>query len=284
MNIIASVDSKEFNYGISFWKSENIEERLTLKEKEGERVIFEGTEGEGKYLDEEKEEESKYSFGTGAPALYNFRDLKRTPTAIKFYKYVKGWRFYSFVPSTMRTALPVEKKIVVDRSGNRLAQVLHTILSDRSPFYDEIEDVLKSAIKETEKLLSPLTEGSETYVAIKDKYFENPFDYLQLSDGTLSFFAHLAVLFNPNPPSLVCFEEPENHIHPDLFELLVNMCKRAKTQVIISTHAPYLVDWVEPEDIRVVEKEEGMTKLGELDKEKLKKALEEKIPLGELLF
>ena len=34
MNIIASVDSKEFNYGISFWKSENIEERLTLKEKE----------------------------------------------------------------------------------------------------------------------------------------------------------------------------------------------------------------------------------------------------------
>jgi len=184
----------------------------------------------------------------------------------------------------MRTALPVEKKIVVDRSGKRLAQVLHTILSDRSPFYDEIEDVLKSAIKETEKLLSPLTEGSETYVAIKDKYFENPFDYLQLSDGTLSFFAHLAVLFNPNPPSLVCFEEPENHIHPDLFELLVNMCKRAKTQVIISTHAPYLVDWVEPEDIRVVEKEEGMTKLGELDKEKLKKALEEKIPLGELLF
>jgi predicted ATPase len=254
-----------------------------LKEREGERVIFEGTGGEGKYLDEKKGEE-KYSFGTDAPALRNFRDLKRTPTALKFYEYVESWRFYSFVPSTMRKALPVERIMEADRSGNRLAQVLHTLLSDRSPFYDEIEDVLKRAIKETEKLLSPLTEGRETYVAIKEKYFESPFDYFQLSDGTLSFLAHLAVLFNPNPPSLVCFEEPENHIHPGLFELLVNMCKRAKTQVIISTHAPYLVDWVEPEDIKVVEKEEGMTKLCALDKGKLKKALEEKIPLGELLF
>lgn len=284
MNIVASVDSKEFEYEMSFWKHEIIREKLALKEKGEEKVIFEGTEGKGKYLDEEKGEEEKYSFGTGAPAHHYFRDLKRTPTALKFYEYVKSWRFYSFVPSTMRKALPVERKIAVDSTGERLAQVLHTILSDRSPSYDEMEDVLKRAIKETEKLLSPLTENMQTYVAIKEKYFERPFDYFQLSDGTLSFLAHLAVLFNPNPPSLVCFEEPENHIHPGLFELLVNMCKRAKTQVIISTHAPNLVDWVEPEDIKVIEKEKGMTKLGELDKEELKKALEEKIPLGELLF
>lgn len=284
MNIVAAVDSKEFEYEVSFWKHEIIREKLALKEKGEEKVIFEGTEGKGKYLDEEEGEGREYSFGTDAPALRNFRDLKRTPTPIKFYEYVKSWRFYSFVPSTMREALPVERKIEVDRSGNQLAQVLHTILSDRSPFYEEIEDVLKSALKETEKLLSPLTEGKRTYVAIKEKYFESPFDYLQLSDGTLSFLAHLAVLFNPNPPSLVCFEEPENHIHPGLFELLVNICKRAKTQVIISTHAPNLVDWVEPEDIKVIEKEEGMTKLCALDKEELKRALEEEIPLGELLF
>jgi predicted ATPase len=284
MNIVASIDSKEFNYEISFWKKGIIEERLTLKGKEEERVILEGTEGKGKYLDEVKGKEEEYSYGTATSAFRYLRDTKRTPTVMKFYEYAKNWRFYSFVPATMRTALPVERRIVVDRSGEWLAQVLHTILSDRSPFYDEIEDVLKIAIKEIERLLSPLTEDKRTYVAIKEKYFERPFDYIQLSDGTLCFLAHLAVLFNPNPPSLVCFEEPENHIHPSLFEFLVKICKRAETQVIISTHAPRLVDWVESGDIKWMEKEEGMTKLRALDKEKLKKALEEEVPLGELLF
>ncbi len=122
MNIVAAVDSKEFEYEMSFWKHVIIGEKLVLQEKGEERA---------------------YSFGTDVPAHSNFRDLKSTPTPIKFYEYVKGWRFYSFVPSTMRKALPVERKIVVDRSGERLAQVLHTILSDRSPFYEEIEDVLK---------------------------------------------------------------------------------------------------------------------------------------------
>ncbi len=284
INIVASIDLEEYSYGISFWRNDIIEERLTLKEKDEERVILEGFSGTGKYLDEEEGKEKGYSYGQDSPALWYLRDLKRTPTVLKFCEYVKGWRFYSFTPSKMRTALPAQRRVVMDRSGDGLAQVLHTILSDRSHFYDEIEDVLRIAVEETERLLSPLTDDIKTYVAIKEKYFNRPFDYFQLSDGTLNFLAHLVALFNPNPGSLVCFEEPENHIHPGLFELLVKTYKRAETQVIISTHSPRLVDWVTAGDIRWLEKEEGKTKLRALDKEEIKKALEEEIPLGEILF
>jgi len=284
ISIVASLGLDEFNYEISFEKREIIEERLTLKEREEKRVLYEGKDGRGQYFDELKRSEEKYSFGTSTPTICYLKDLKRTSTVIKFYEYLKNWRYYSFVPSMMRLALPVERKIEVEKRGEHLAQVLHTILSDRSPSYDEIEDVLTNTIKETERLLSPLEANMTTYVAVKEKFFKTSFDYYQLSDGTLRFLAHLAVLFNPHLPTLVCFEEPENHIHPSLFEFLVNICKRAKTQIIITTHAPYLVDWVEPEYVRVIEKEEGRTMLAELDKKELKKALEEKIPLGELLF
>ena len=83
---------------------------------------------------------------------------------------------------------------------------------------------------------------------------------------------------------LVCFEEPENFIHPELLGALVEVLKKSDKQVILSTHSPYFVDFVEPNDIRVVEKEEGETKVSEVkNPDKLKEALKE-MGLGELWY
>ncbi|MCI0662161.1 MAG: AAA family ATPase [Acidobacteria bacterium] len=107
----------------------------------------------------------------------------------------------------------------------------------------------------------------------------------RLSDGTLRYLCLLAILCDPDPPRLICIEEPELGLHPDILpkvaDLLVNAATR--TQLIVTTHSDILVDAMteRPETILVCEKHEGQTVTTRLDSEKLEAWLE-KYRLGEL--
>lgn len=107
----------------------------------------------------------------------------------------------------------------------------------------------------------------------------------RLSDGTIRYLSLLAILCDPKPPPLVCIEEPELGLHPDvlpgLAELLLEASERC--QLIVTTHSDVLVDALteEPECVVVCEKEGGQTKLKRLSQSELGHWLE-KYRLGEL--
>ncbi|WP_248768797.1 AAA family ATPase [Pseudomonas sp. MWU12-2345] len=107
----------------------------------------------------------------------------------------------------------------------------------------------------------------------------------RLSDGTLRYLCLLAVLCHPNPPPLICIEEPELGLHPDILPTLAELLKDAatRTQLIVTTHSDVLVDAMsdQPESVLVAEKTESGTTLTRLDAEKLKPWLE-KYRLGQL--
>ncbi len=107
----------------------------------------------------------------------------------------------------------------------------------------------------------------------------------RLSDGTLRYLCLLAVLCHPNPPPLICIEEPELGLHPDILPTLAELLKEAatRTQLIVTTHSDVLVDAMsdQPESVLVAEKTESGTTLTRLDAEKLKPWLE-KYRLGQL--
>lgn len=100
----------------------------------------------------------------------------------------------------------------------------------------------------------------------------------RLSDGTLRFLCLIAALCHPNPPPLICIEEPELGLHPDAIGVLARLLHKAaeKTQVIVSTHSAILVDYFteSPESVIVAEKNESGTWLHRLSKEELKPWLE----------
>lgn len=85
----------------------------------------------------------------------------------------------------------------------------------------------------------------------------------RLSDGTLRFLCLLAILCDPNPPSMICIEEPELGLHPDMMPKIADLLLEAssRTQVLVTTHSDLLVDAMteHPESIVVVEKHEGKT-------------------------
>jgi predicted ATPase len=107
----------------------------------------------------------------------------------------------------------------------------------------------------------------------------------RLSDGTLRYLCLLAILLDPNPPPLVCIEEPELGLHPDIVaslgELLVAASERM--QLVVTTHSDVLVDALteHPEAVIVCEKRQGATCMRRLDRESLAVWLE-KYSLGQL--
>lgn len=107
----------------------------------------------------------------------------------------------------------------------------------------------------------------------------------RLSDGTVRWLSLLAVLLDPKPPRLVCIEEPELGLHPDLIPTMARLLKTAseRMQLIATTHSEVLINELSgsPEDVLVCEREQGSTTMRRLDKESLTEWLTE-YSLGQL--
>ncbi len=107
----------------------------------------------------------------------------------------------------------------------------------------------------------------------------------RLSDGTLRYLSMLALLCDPAPPPLVVIEEPELGLHPDVLPSLANLLVEAsaRTQIIITTHAPALVDALvdQPDAILVCERHTNGSSIKRLSAEELSPWLD-KYHAGEL--
>jgi predicted ATPase len=107
----------------------------------------------------------------------------------------------------------------------------------------------------------------------------------RLSDGTIRYLCLLSILCHPEPPPLVCLEEPELGLHPDLIVELADLLIDAshRMQLIVTTHSDILVDALTsiPEAVIVCEKENGSTRMKRLNGEELLAWLKE-YGLGQL--
>ena len=107
----------------------------------------------------------------------------------------------------------------------------------------------------------------------------------RLSDGSLRYLCLLAILYDPEPPSLICIEEPELGLHPDILLKLADHLIAAsnRTQIIITTHSDILVDAMteQPEVVVVCERHEGQTVMRRLKRDDLDDWLK-KYRLGQL--
>jgi predicted ATPase len=127
--------------------------------------------------------------------------------------------------------------------------------------------------------------GGTVQLFLHERGLSQPTPAARLSDGTLRYLCLLAILCHPEPPPLVCIEEPEIGLHPDILPSVAKLLLEAshRMQLIVTTHSDALVDALTdtPEAIVVCEKHEGSTTMRRLDKAKLKDWLES-YSLGQL--
>jgi predicted ATPase len=98
---------------------------------------------------------------------------------------------------------------------------------------------------------------------LKDTSFEEPILAKFTSDGTLKMLAYLTVLHDPDPPSIVGIEEPENQLHPRLLPLLAEEAREAaaRSQMLVTTHSPFFASALRPKELWVLYREaDGFTR------------------------
>jgi len=113
-----------------------------------------------------------------------------------------------------------------------------------------------------------------------------------MSDGTLKVFAYLLLMEDPNPPPFICIEEPENGLYHKLLESLAiefrehSSSRRGGSQIFITTHQPYFVDSLLPEEVWVLEKAiDGFASIKRGDEDLIVKNLvNQGLPLGGLWY
>lgn len=110
-------------------------------------------------------------------------------------------------------------------------------------------------------------------LAWKHKNSDQYFGAASLSDGTLRFIALATLFLQPEKflPSVILVDEPELGLHPAAITMLASLVKQAsvKTQVILSTQSPFLLDHFQPEDVLVADRVNGGTQFTRLDSAKL---------------
>jgi predicted ATPase len=81
-----------------------------------------------------------------------------------------------------------------------------------------------------------------------------------LSEGTRRITAIFALLESSPPPSLIAIEEIENGLDPWTLQFVLRALREASTegvQVLFTTHSPFLLDHVDPEEVLCVAREKG---------------------------
>jgi len=134
-----------------------------------------------------------------------------------------------------------------------------------------------SALYEGNESLSTQVQGGTILLYLTEAGLRSPISATRLSDGTIRWLMLLAILVDPDPPPLLCMEEPETGLHPDIVVDLAQLLREAATrsQLIMTTHSDTLVDALtkEPESVVVCEKTDAKTTLRRLDREQLKEWL-----------
>lgn len=185
-----------------------------------------------------------------------------------FQGYCSGMQFYHLFPNEIRQPQKLADPYSLDEDGGNLASVLRQMVRDGSRHLPDLRSALGSAVPGVADFQVTQVGG---YLVVKLRHqVKDPggkgawFDLSQESHGTLRILALLAALFQDPAPSLVAVEEPELTVHPGALAVLADYLKESalRTQVLITTHSPELIDRLPIESIRAVESVDGVTKVG----------------------
>ncbi|MEA5579223.1 ATP-binding protein, partial [Anabaena sp. UHCC 0451] len=212
-------------------------------------------------------------------------------------KALKKISIYDFAPGDIsRQTSTTSTTPIMKRSGEGIAYALLDILLANREGFDELEARLTKLAPNIKKVVLPRGENNTFSLELVDRYSEHHIPASDISDGTLRILAFLTALYQENTPSIICFEEIENGVHPWLLHKMMELLKIVSTegitgkpvQVLITTHSPVLLNYVEPYQVRAVELDkEGKTQVHKLpiDSVRFQKALEAYDgALGELWF
>ena len=218
--------------------------------------------------------------------------LKQHPRISSFRQFIEGWYLSYFTPDAARSLPLAGPQRHLNIHGDNLGNVVQFMQREHPEKFNMILRQIAEKVPGIDRIDTERSPDGRLLLRFNDKGFDDPFYAQQISDGTLKIFAYLLMLYDPSPPPFICIEEPENGLYHKLLEVLANEFRTHATgrknapQIFVTTHQPYFVDALEPDETWVLEKQpDGFSTICRASDNKIVKAMvEEGLPLGGLWY
>lgn len=179
--------------------------------------------------------------------------------------FVQNIRFSSIFPNTLRQPAHPDTDPILRENGSNWASILRSLRKTAKGKHalEQIKEMMQVVMPQLEDISTQALGG---FIHPRFKVRENNgkqhyFDPSQISDGTLRILGILLALYQTPHPSLMVIEEPEQTVNPALLALLADAFHEVseRTQLLITSHSPHLIDCFDPENIQVVTMQNGET-------------------------
>jgi predicted ATPase len=183
---------------------------------------------------------------------------------------LRNMAVYAMFPNTLRAPQSPNPSQPMSTGGENWASTLAAL--DRGTWGPELVAALGRLVGDIEDY--EVADVGGRYLIPRFRH-RGPFEHgpshwlaaAQESDGTLRLAGILTALFQQPSPTLLGFEEPELAIHPGALPVLYDFLAEGsvRSQILLTTHSPDLLDLLALDDIRVVERRRGATTVARVD-------------------
>jgi len=226
--------------------------------------------------------------------LYDERSINGHSHGVGYHIYesISNWMIYHFhdtsASAPMRRSEIVEDNHKLRGDGANIAPFLLKLKTNEfySEDYIRIVDAIRLVIPFFEDFrldVQKLGDAEKVKLSWTQKGSDFPMQPYHLSDGSIRFICLATVLLQPNPPSTIIIDEPELGLHPAAIIILAELIQAAakRTQVIVATQSPSLIDNFSLKDIIVMRRENGASTLCRLEEKDFSEWLKD-YSIGEL--
>jgi len=285
--------------GLSAVKSERLRQRAKNQSHGAPKSFLHLENGKGavwigdEALEGDELQRKEVEFDVHKLAIVSLAEqFSENPRIAKFKRFIKAWYLSYFYPDSARQIPQAGAQKRLNLHGDNIGNVVQYLEKNHPNTLKGILDDISKKIPGIGTIKTHRDDiTNNLYLLFHDKGFAKPFTQQQMSDGTLKLFCYM-ILLRAEPPPFICIEEPENGLYHKLLATLADEFRshatgrRGGAQLFVTTHQPYFVDALEPNEVWVLEKgKDGVSTIkraGEYDY--VKSMTDEGQPLGSLWY
>jgi len=195
-------------------------------------------------------------------AIKGLAQFKDFPVVQTLGDLIENWHISDFHINKAREEQQAGYAEHLSKEGENLSVVLQFLYENHRDVFERILKKIGERVPGVTSVVPKLTDEGKILLKFSDGAFEEPFLARFVSDGTIKMLAYLVLLNDPQPHPLLCVEEPENQLYPELLEELAEEFRTYANkggQVMVSTHSPDFLNATNLDEVFVLVKRDGYT-------------------------
>jgi len=166
-------------------------------------------------------------------------------------------RVFQVSPSMLRISGVPTPNAALGRYGDNLPGAAVQLQRRDKRAWSRVESAMNTIVPNLEGIEIAYTEDRRLALQFRERGVGRPWSTGEVSDGTVQILALFVALFDKRAPMLV-IEEPENALHPWVLRQFIDICREeGARQILMTTHSPVLLNYVEPEQLRLLSMSDG---------------------------